>query len=80
MQKMSRELSFVPPMECKPVESLPNGEDSQDEIKFDGYRAIAIKQRGVVQLLRVEANLAIPLIPRSSTRLAKSRARSFKQI
>lgn len=47
---MPRELFFVSPMDCKSVDSLPTGEDWQYEIKFDGYRVIAVKQRGDVQL------------------------------
>jgi ATP-dependent DNA ligase len=43
MQKMTHELFFVPPMDCKSVESLPEDHDWQYEIKFDGYRAIALK-------------------------------------
>ena len=61
MQKMPRELFFVEPMECKPVESLLSGEDWQYEIKFDGYRAIAIKQRGEAQLPQGKSfNFAYP--------------------
>lgn len=53
MQKMPAELRFVPPMECKEVrrvEDIPTGEAWQYEIKFDGYRCIAIKQSNQVEL------------------------------
>jgi len=48
MQKMPCELFLLNRWDCKSVESLPSGEDWQYEIKFDGYGAIAIKQRGDV--------------------------------
>jgi hypothetical protein len=47
---MQQELFVVPPMDCKSVETLPAGDDWQYEIKFDGYRANALKQHGEVQL------------------------------
>lgn len=50
MQKMPAALRFVPPMECKSVEALPDGTDWQYELKFDGYRAIAVKQSGELML------------------------------
>jgi ATP-dependent DNA ligase len=49
MQKMPATLYFVEPMECKPIDNLPEGAEWQHEIKFDDYRAIAIKQSGEVK-------------------------------
>src|SRR4051794_3094871 len=50
MQKMPPTLRFVPPMECKNVERIPEGADWQYELKLDGYRAIAVKQSGELML------------------------------
>jgi bifunctional non-homologous end joining protein LigD len=36
------EPSFIEPMQCKPVTALPAGEKWTYEIKFDGYRCIAV--------------------------------------
>ena len=37
------EPAFSEPMQCKPVTALPAGERWTFEIKFDGYRCIAVK-------------------------------------
>jgi DNA ligase D-like protein (predicted ligase) len=53
VQRVEPQLFFVPPMECKEVREesrIPTGSEWQYEIKFDGYRCIAIKQRNEVQL------------------------------
>src|SRR5437879_12140258 len=39
------EASFVEPMECLSVSRLPEGPTWLWEIKFDGYRALAVKSR-----------------------------------
>jgi DNA ligase D-like protein (predicted ligase) len=44
------EASFVEPMECLSVSQLPEGLDWLWEIKFDGYRALAVKSRTGVTL------------------------------
>src|ERR1051325_2907961 len=50
MQRMSPTLQFRRPMECKETAKVPAGEQWQYELKLDGYRAEAIKQRGEVRL------------------------------
>jgi bifunctional non-homologous end joining protein LigD len=44
------ETAFVEPMQCKPVTALPSDEKRTFEIKFDGYRCIAVKRRRDVTL------------------------------
>ncbi|MBA4149104.1 MAG: ATP-dependent DNA ligase [Verrucomicrobia bacterium] len=44
-------LQFVEPMKCKFVENPPRGEPWIYEIKFDGFRALALKEGSNVQLL-----------------------------
>ena len=38
------EAAFIEPMQCKPVSALPAAEKWTFEIKFDGYRCIAVKR------------------------------------
>lgn len=42
---------FVEPMKCKLLENLPRGDDWVYEIKFDGFRGLAIKNGTDVHLL-----------------------------
>jgi bifunctional non-homologous end joining protein LigD len=42
--------AFIEPMQCKPVRELPAGEKWSFEIKFDGYRCVAVK-RGIEMTL-----------------------------
>jgi bifunctional non-homologous end joining protein LigD len=44
-------MTFVEPMLAKPVPELPEGSNWQYEIKLDGYRALAIKDKGEARLL-----------------------------
>ena len=44
-------MTFVEPMQAKPVTELPEGLDWQYEIKLDGYRSLAIIEKGGVRLL-----------------------------
>jgi bifunctional non-homologous end joining protein LigD len=45
------DMKFLEPMQCKLVASLPEGEEWQYEVKFDGYRALAIRGGTQVSLL-----------------------------
>jgi ATP-dependent DNA ligase len=44
------EPAFIEPMQCKAVPALPAGEKWTFEIKFDGYRCIAVKRGREVTL------------------------------
>ncbi|MGI8965074.1 MAG: non-homologous end-joining DNA ligase, partial [Limisphaerales bacterium] len=46
----SGQLEFVGPMKCRLLETPPQGDEWIYEIKFDGFRAIAVKQGRNVQL------------------------------
>ena len=45
-----REPAFIEPMQCKPVTTLPSGDKWIFEIKFDGYRCIAVRREREVTL------------------------------
>ena len=49
-----RAPQFVPPMKATPVETLPGGDDWIYEVKWDGYRAQALKHGDSVRLLSLK--------------------------
>ncbi len=51
-----RQPAFIEPMECLAVTKLPDGPEWVFEIKFDGYRAIAIKSDGKLNLVSRRRN------------------------
>jgi hypothetical protein len=50
MPARKRKAAFVEPMLLLRADTLPEGDASQYELKFDGYRALAIKTGGKIQL------------------------------
>ena len=50
MPARKRKAAFVEPMLLLRVDNLPEGDAWQYELKFDGYRALAIKTGGKIQL------------------------------
>jgi bifunctional non-homologous end joining protein LigD len=47
---------FVEPMKCLPVKEMPKGDNWVYELKFDGYRALAIIDKGEALLLSRNKN------------------------
>jgi DNA ligase D-like protein (predicted ligase) len=45
------DMRFIEPMQCKLVADLPEGDGWQYEVKWDGYRALAIRSGSHVSLL-----------------------------
>ena len=60
-----RKVAFIEPMECLAVTKLPDGPEWVYEIKLDGYRAVAIKSDGKLNLIsrrRNSFNSQYPLV------------------
>jgi bifunctional non-homologous end joining protein LigD len=49
-KRASAPIGYVEPMQCKAVTNLPESHDWTYEIKFDGYRSIAVKKESEVTL------------------------------
>ena len=50
------EPTFIEPMQAKPVVGMPPGEKWTFEIKFDGYRCVAVKRGSDVTLFSKQEN------------------------
>ena len=50
LAKSERTARFIEPMECLPVEQIPEGDPWMYELKLDGYRIEAVKTAGKVTL------------------------------
>ncbi len=67
----SAKPKFVEPMKCKPVMNLPNESNWTFEIKFDGYRCLAIKMDGDVKIFSRNENLLNERFPSVVAALAE---------
>jgi bifunctional non-homologous end joining protein LigD len=64
------EPAFIEPMQCKPVTALPAGEKWTFEIKFDGYRCIAVKRGREVTLFSRDQKVLSKRFPKIVEALA----------
>ena len=71
------EPAFIEPMQCKPVTALPAGEKWTFEIKFDGYRCIAVKRGRRSRYSRATRRCSTNVSLGLWRRLPRSRATSF---
>jgi ATP-dependent DNA ligase len=71
------EPAFIEPMQCKPVTALPSGEKWTFEIKFDGYRCIAVKRGQEVTLFSRPKKVLNRQFPKIVQALAARRGSSL---
>ena len=50
MARSERNARFIEPVECLPVEEIPEGDLWTYELKLDGYRLVGVKSDGKVTL------------------------------
>ena len=70
-RKAAAAMAFVEPMKAKPAERLPAGEEWLYELKFDGYRFLALKAGGDVKLLSRTQNDFTARFPAIAAAIAK---------
>ncbi len=62
-------IAFIESMECLPVATLPEGKDWSFEIKLDGFRLEAVKQKGETTLFSRRGNILNRKFPYIATAL-----------